>query len=84
MYSGRLEFRPELHQRLYNTAKILNMHILTKLLDTHAGSNYSGKPGMVKKLSSPLGTPPFSTMPVLNSRNSRPDNDGSDFIPGKK
>lgn len=86
MYSGRLEFRPELQQRLYNTAKLLNMHILTKLLDTHAhaGPGNTGRPGP-KKLPVPVSAPaPLSTSPVFNSRNARPDNEGSDFVPGKK
>ncbi|XP_066993180.2 centrosome-associated zinc finger protein Cp190 isoform X2 [Anabrus simplex] len=36
MYSGRLEFRPELHTRLYSTARQMNMTVLTKLLDAQA------------------------------------------------
>jgi len=33
MYTGRLEFRTELHKRLYTTAQQMNMTVLTKLLD---------------------------------------------------
>jgi hypothetical protein len=33
MYTGRLEFRAELHKRLYTTAQQMNMTVLTKLLD---------------------------------------------------
>ncbi|XP_069677352.1 centrosome-associated zinc finger protein Cp190 [Periplaneta americana] len=33
MYTGRLEFRTELHRRLYSTAQQMNMTVLTKLLD---------------------------------------------------
>jgi hypothetical protein len=33
MYTGRLEFRTELHRRLYTTAQQMNMTVLTKLLD---------------------------------------------------
>jgi hypothetical protein len=33
MYTGKLEFRTELHRRLYTTAQQMNMTVLTKLLD---------------------------------------------------
>ncbi|KAK3930800.1 Centrosome-associated zinc finger protein CP190 [Frankliniella fusca] len=86
MYSGRLEFRPELHQRLYNTAKILNMQILTKLLDTHVGAAATPKPQIqkLKHLTVPINAPCTVTSPTINSRISRSDHDGVDFVPGKK
>ncbi|XP_026275232.1 centrosome-associated zinc finger protein CP190 [Frankliniella occidentalis] len=87
MYSGRLEFRPELHQRLYNTAKILNMQILTKLLDTHVGAATTPKPQIqkLKHLTVPINSPsPVSGSPTINSRFSRPDHEAADFVPGKK
>ncbi|GBP82615.1 Centrosome-associated zinc finger protein CP190 [Eumeta japonica] len=33
MYTGQLEYRPELLEKLYQTAQIMNMTVLTKLLD---------------------------------------------------
>lgn len=87
MYSGRLEFRPELHQRLYNTARILNMHILTKLLDTHVGPVTKPVSPKLKHLTLPLNSSSVSVpcSPAINSRTAFSNsNDGSDFVPGKK
>nr|CAD7263192.1 unnamed protein product [Timema shepardi] len=38
MYTGRLEYRIELQDRLYSTAKQMNMMVLTKLLDAQAAA----------------------------------------------
>ncbi|KPJ15796.1 Centrosome-associated zinc finger protein CP190 [Papilio machaon] len=35
MYTGQLGFKPELLERLYQTAQVMNMPVLTKLLDAH-------------------------------------------------
>ncbi|KAI5651562.1 BTB/POZ domain-containing protein [Phthorimaea operculella] len=35
MYTGQLEFRMDLLERLYQTSQIMNMPVLTKLLDAH-------------------------------------------------
>lgn len=47
MYSGKLEFKPELHSKLLGIAKILNITILLKLLlaqrDGPSGSNVKAK-----------------------------------------
>ncbi|XP_034240843.1 uncharacterized protein LOC117645056 [Thrips palmi] len=85
MYSGRLEFRPELHQRLYNTARILNMSILTKLLDTHGGPVNKPVSPKQKLLTLPVNTSSGSVpcSPAINSRTNF-NNEGSDFVPGKK
>lgn len=84
MYSGRLEFRPELHQRLYNTAKILDMQILTKLLDTHASTSSTVRhtPQKLKHLNVPVGSPVH--VPGSLAVNTRIINDSCDIVPGKK
>ncbi|KAK7793000.1 hypothetical protein R5R35_013181 [Gryllus longicercus] len=50
MYTGRLEFRTELHTQLYAAAQQMNMTVLTKLLDAQATpSNTHQKPVPIKK-----------------------------------
>ncbi|CAG9566262.1 unnamed protein product [Danaus chrysippus] len=44
MYTGQLEFRTELLEKLYQTSLIMNMPVLTKLLDGHRVS----KPSLVQ------------------------------------
>ncbi|CAK1581169.1 unnamed protein product [Parnassius mnemosyne] len=35
MYTGQLEFKPELLEKLHQTSQVMNMPVLTKLLDAH-------------------------------------------------
>ncbi|XP_049937928.1 uncharacterized protein LOC126412394 [Schistocerca serialis cubense] len=59
MYTGRLEFKYELHSKLYSAAKVMSMSVLTKLLDAQYNSasvQGSLKPATVKKLHVPSHT----------------------------
>ncbi|CAH0725016.1 unnamed protein product, partial [Brenthis ino] len=73
MYTGQLEFKIDLLEKLYQTSLIMNMPVLTKLLASHrsivqqqprtAANNYYGK----RYVKQSKGTPPTSS----NSTNKR-------------
>ncbi|KAJ9594053.1 hypothetical protein L9F63_014530 [Diploptera punctata] len=51
MYTGKLEFRTELHNRLYTTAQKMNMTVLTKLLDAQNAAVAPHVKPMIKRQS---------------------------------
>lgn len=44
MYTGQLDFKPELLEKLYQTSQVMNMPVLTKLLDAHRNQPQRVKP----------------------------------------
>ncbi|XP_013169664.1 PREDICTED: uncharacterized protein LOC106119295 [Papilio xuthus] len=64
MYTGQLGFKPELLERLYQTAQVMNMPVLTKLLDAHrnqmqrTGQDYQNLRSYSKSFESPKPSKP--------------------------
>lgn len=80
MYSGKLEYKPEVHTALYDAAKALNMTVLAKLFDAQLKAATSPPPvirSYVRKPATPVS-------PSSNSDTASTSTAGSTALPGKK
>ncbi|KAJ2949632.1 hypothetical protein O0L34_g15557 [Tuta absoluta] len=76
MYTGQLEFRMDLLERLYQTSQIMNMPVLTKLLDAHRNQpspkrhiHYNNSKRSYSKPKEPMKT---KQLPAVASSSKRP------------
>ena len=81
MYTGRLEFRTELHKRLYTTAQQMNMTVLTKLLDAQ---NAATSPQLKPVIRRPPQVPITYNLQGKKIIPKQIDTDLPETLPGRK
>jgi hypothetical protein len=81
MYTGRLEFRTELHKRLYTTAQQMNMTVLTKLLDAQ---NSTSSPQIKPIIRRPPQVPITYNLQGKKIAPKQIDPDLPETLPGRK
>lgn len=78
MYSGKLEYKPEVHAALYNTARVLNMTVLAKLFDAQVKSTTPPPPVVRSYVRKP------ATLTSSASNSETASTSTSTALPGKK
>lgn len=73
MYTGQLEFRMEALDKLYHTSQVMNMPVLSKLLEAHRGSNVKERASFRPKAPKPTeGSKHSHNSPVSISQSFSP------------
>jgi hypothetical protein len=81
MYTGKLEFRTELHSSLYTTAQQMEMTVLTKLLDAQNSASCAQIKPCVRK---PLQVPITYNLQGKKIAPKQIDPDLPETLPGRK